>query len=109
MGVDILEDFKGGIAKEETEDLLKLISAFKTEQSSAQSGLPPEKLQELMATLDRRLTQIAKRLQRLDAKMKFFQEIIPLLFKKSVIMNDHINAIQEVTKKPVKLKPGSGF
>ena len=106
--MDILKDFKGGIAKEETEDLLKLISAFKTEQSNAQSGLPSERLLELMTTLDRRLTQIAKRLQRLDARMKFFQEIIPLLFKKSVIMNDHINAIQEVTKKPVKLKPGSG-
>jgi threonyl-tRNA synthetase len=107
MGVDILKDFTAGIAKEETEDLLKLISAFKTEQSNAQSGLPPERLQELMTILDRRLTQIAKRLQRLDAKMKFFQEIIPLLFKKSVIMNDHINAIEEVTKKPIKLKPGS--
>ena len=109
MGVDILKDFKGGIAKEETEDLLKLISAFKGEQSNPQSGLSPEKLQELMTTLDRRLTQIAKRVQRLDAKMKYFQEIIPLLFKKSVIMNDHINALQEVTKKPVKHKPGSRF
>ena len=107
MGVDILEDFREGIAKEETEDLLKLISAFKTEQSDSQSGLPPERLQELMTTLDRRLTQIAKRLKRLDTKMKFLQEIIPLLFKKSVIMNDHITAIQEVTKKPVKLKSGS--
>ncbi len=107
MGVDILKDFTAGIAKEETEDLLKLISAFKTEQSDSQSGLPPERLQELMTTLDRRLMQIAKRLKRLDAKMKFFQEIIPLLFKKSVIMNDHINAIEEVTKKPIKLKPGS--
>lgn len=109
MGVDILKDFKGGIAKEETEDLLKLISAFKTEQSDTQSGLPPERLQELITTLDRRLMQLAKKLQRLDAKMKYFQEIIPLLFKKSVIMNDHINALQEVTKKPVKLKPGSGL
>ena len=108
MGVDILKDFKSGIAKEETEDLLKLISAFKTEQSDTQSGLPPERLQELITTLDRRLTQIAKKLQRLDAKMKYFQEIIPLLFKKSVIMNDHINSLQEVTKKPVKFKPGSG-
>lgn len=109
MGVDILKDFKGGIAKEETEDLLKLISDFKTEQSDTQSGLPPERLQELITTLDRRLMQLAKKLQRLDAKMKYFQEIIPLLFKKSVIMNDHINALQEVTKKPVKLKPGSGL
>jgi hypothetical protein len=107
MGVDILEDFREGIAKEETEDLLKLISAFKTEQSESQSGLPPEGLQKLMTTLDRRLTQIAKRLKHLDAKMKFLQEIIPLLYKKSVIMNDHITAIQEVNKKPVKLKPGS--
>ena len=109
MGVDILEDFKAGIAKEETEDLLKLISAFKTEQSDTQGGLPPERLQELMTTMDRRLTQIAKKLQRLDTKMKYLQEIIPLLFKKSVIMNDHIKALQDVTKKPVKLKPGSGF
>jgi hypothetical protein len=62
-----------------------------------------------MTTLDRRLTQIAKRLKHLDAKMKVLQEIIPLLFKKSVIMNDHINAIHEVTKKPVKLKPASRF
>ncbi len=83
MGVDILEDFREGLAKEETEDLLKLISAFKTEQSESQSGLPPERLQELMTTLDRRLMQIAKRLKRLDAKMKFFQEIIPLLYKKT--------------------------
>ena len=109
MGVDILKDFKGGIAKEETEDLLKLISAFKTEHSDTQSGLPPERLQDLITTLDRRLTQIAKKLQRLDAKMKYFQEILPLLFKKSVIMNDHINALQDVTKKPVKFKPGSGI
>ena len=107
MGVDTLQDFSGGIAKEETEDLLKLINAFKTEQSASLTGLPPERLQELMTTLDRRLMQIAKRLKRLDTKMKFLQEIIPLLFKKSVIMNDHITAIQEVTKKPVKLKSGS--
>ena len=32
MTVDILKDFKAGIATEETEDLLKLIHAFKNEQ-----------------------------------------------------------------------------
>jgi hypothetical protein len=107
MAVDILKDFKAGIATEETEDLLKLIHAFKNEHTDSPSGISPEKLKDLMTTLDRRLTQIAKRLQRLDAKMKFFQEIIPLLFKKTVIMNEHINTLQEVTKKSVKLKPGS--
>ena len=107
MAVDILKDFKAGIATEETEDLLKLIHAFKNEHTGSPSGISPEKLQDLMTTLDRRLTQIAKRLQRLDAKMKFFQEIIPLLFKKTVIMNEHINILQEVSKKSVKLKPGS--
>lgn len=108
MTVDISNDFSTGIATEETEDLLKLIHAVKTEQTSP-LGMPPEKLQELMTTLDRRLTQIAKRLKRLDTKMKFFQEIVPLLFKKSVMMNDHINALKEETKKSAKLKPGSGF
>ena len=107
MAVDILKDFKAGIATEETEDLLKLIHAFKNEHTGSPSGISPEKLQDLITTLDRRLTQIAKRLQRLDAKMKFFQEIIPLLFKKTVIMNEHINILQEVSKKSVKLKPGS--
>ena len=109
MTVDISEDFRAGIATEETEDLLKLIHAVKTEQSASPSGISPEKLQELMTTLDRRITQIAKKLQRLDTKMKFFQEIIPLLFKKSIMMNENINTLQEVTKKSVKLKPGSGF
>ena len=109
MTVDILKDFRAGIATEETEDLLKLIHAVKNEQSASHTGISPEKLQELLTTLDRRLTLIAKRLQRLDTKMKFFQEIIPLLFKKSVIMNDNINALQEMTKKSVKLKPGSGY
>ena len=107
MTVDILKDFKAGIATEETEDLLKLIQAFKNEQIDSPSGVSQEKLQDLMTTLDRRLTQIAKRLQRLDSKMKFFQEIVPLLFKKTVIMNDHINTLQEGTKKSVKLKSGS--
>ena len=107
MTVDILKDFKAGIANEETEDLLKLIHAFKNEHTDIPSGLSAEKLQDLITTLDHRLTQIAKRLQRLDAKMKFFQEIIPLLFKKTVIMNDHINTLQEGTKKSVKLKSGS--
>ena len=107
MTVDILKDFKAGIANEETEDLLKLIHAFKNEHTDIPSSLSAEKLQDLITTLDHRLTQIAKRLQRLDAKMKFFQEIIPLLFKKTVIMNEHINTLQEVTKKSVKLKPGS--
>ena len=107
MTIDILKDFKTGIATEETEDLLKLIHAFKNEHTDSPTGVSAEKLQDLMTTLDRRLTQITKRLQRLDAKMKFFQEILPLLFKKTVIMNEHINTMQEVTKKPVKLKPGS--
>lgn len=107
MAVDILKDFRAAMATEETEDLLKLIHAFKNEQSDPLSGISPEKLQELMTTLDRRLTQITKRLQRLDVKMRFFQEVVSLLFKKSVIMNEHINALQEGTKKSVKHKQGS--
>ena len=107
MAVDILKDFKAGIATEETEDLLKLIHAFKNEYPDSHSGLPPEKLQDLTKTLDRRLTQIAERLQRLDAKMKVFQEVITLLFKKSVIMNEHIITLQETTKKSVKPKAAS--
>ena len=107
MTVDILKDFKAGIATEETEDLLKLIHAFKNEQIDSPSGVSPEKLKDMMALLDRRLSQIAKRLQHLEARMKFFQEIIPLLFKKTIIMNEHINTLQEMTKKSVKLKSGS--
>ena len=107
MTVDILKDFKAGIAAEETEDLLKLIHAFKNEHADTPSDLSTEKLQDLMTTLDHRLTQLAKNLQRLDAKMKFFQEIIPLLYKKTVIMNEHIHTLQEVTKKSVKMKLGS--
>ena len=87
-----------GLSDEETEDIQKLIRAFKAEQAVSPPDSTLEKVQDQVRSINKRLMQLSKTVLELNSGMKALYDIVRLSQKKSEMMNERIDAIVRFIK-----------
>ncbi len=94
-----LETLDGaGLSNEEKDDLEKLITGLKQEQSASGSPEAIENLQKQLKIMHKRVVQLGKMVLKYDSKLKSCYEVMRLYHKKSEIMNKRIDAIAAAVK-----------
>ena len=98
MAREITTDINIGLSKAETEELEKLIKAFKEEQLPDAGEIDLQDIRRHLPAMKRLLAKHGEMLMKVDARLKSFYEIIRLTNEKSDLMNAQINAIIETIK-----------
>lgn len=79
----------------ETEDLGRLIRSFRENHSISSEDKAINELQKNLKEVTEQLRKLAQKIEGMEARMQYLEEVIKLLFKKSVIMNESIESIKE--------------
>ncbi len=87
-----------GLSNEEKDDLEKLITGLKQEQSASGSPEAMENLQKQLKVMHKRVVQLGKMVLKYDNKLKSCYEVMRLYHEKSEIMNKRIDVIAEAIK-----------
>lgn len=98
MGEDNQTEIIMGLSSEERDDLEKMIKTFRKDQSVGPSISSIEKIQEQIGSISENLTRFGDMLLKLDEKMKSYNKIIHLYFKKDEILNRRIDDIVKILK-----------
>jgi hypothetical protein len=93
MGDKNSNGFDTGFSDEEKEDLDKLIGAFNEDRKALVIEPADEKLMHQMETIMDRFSQLGEIVSKTNKRLDSFYEIIQLMYQKSEIMNDRIDAI----------------
>jgi hypothetical protein len=87
-----------GLAEEERKDLENLVDVFKDEPFSLSLNAAPEDLQKQITFLKEKMTRMSVVLLDLDKKMRSLYEVIHLFYRKTEVMNEHINDVIKLVK-----------
>ncbi|MBW2027811.1 MAG: hypothetical protein JRH06_01430 [Deltaproteobacteria bacterium] len=86
----------------ETEDLGRLIRSFRENHSISSEDKAVNDLQRNLKEVTGQLKRLAQKMEGMEARMQHLEEVIKLLFKKSVIMNESIESIKEEVSQGVR-------
>jgi hypothetical protein len=98
MGEENQTEIIMGLSSEERDDLEKMIKTFRKDQSVRPSISSIEKIQKQVESISENLTRFGDMLLKLDEKMKSYNKIIHLYFKKDEILNRRIDDIVKILK-----------